>query len=388
MELLAMKKILIIEDHFALLEEVENWLVFEGYDTYTASDGRQGVDMAIKYLPDLIVCDILMPKMNGLEVLESLRCNEKTKLIPFIFASAIDDRSSLRLGMESGADDYITKPFSAEELLSAIRARLQKEEEAKHRTAQALDELRDNIILSLPHELRTPLNGILGFGELLQDDVGHFSTNEINKIGQTIYKSAQRLQRLIQNYLLYAELELKPNRTPNNFAIKDPAAICLAVCRERASSYNRLADLEVEAYKGDLYISEPFLKKMIEELVDNAFKFSVSGTSVRVYCAEENDVFTLTVKDQGRGMTAESVEKIGAYMQFERKLYEQQGSGLGLVIVKRLSELYGGALLVHSELYKGTTVRVTLPGVPFQNTTLLGATTEQEKQPHTILSLN
>ena len=102
------------------------------------------------------------------------------------------------------------------------------------------------------------------------------------------------------------------------------------------------------------------LRKMAEELLDNAFKFSSAKTPVRVVGNSYNNIFSLSVIDHGRGLTAEQIVGIGAYMQFERRLHEQQGPGLGLAIAKRLAELYGGELTVESAPHKQTTVRVVL----------------------------
>jgi two-component system, sensor histidine kinase and response regulator len=108
-------------------------------------------------------------------------------------------------------------------------------------------------------------------------------------------------------------------------------------------------------------ISELKLKKIVEELVSNACKFSVPGQPVRVVSFSNQDAYTLFVIDQGRGMASDQIANLGAYMQFERKIYEQQGSGLGLVIAKRLVELHNGQLAIESLPGKQTTVRVTLP---------------------------
>ncbi len=115
-----MKTILIIEDNKSLREEVYEALKYEGYEVIQAESGKMGVKYAIMHHPDLIICDIMMPEMDGYEVLTKLRQHEQAKLIPFIFITALADRSNIRTGMEMGADDYITKPFSIKELTSAI----------------------------------------------------------------------------------------------------------------------------------------------------------------------------------------------------------------------------------------------------------------------------
>ncbi|MBC8120995.1 MAG: ATP-binding protein, partial [Gemmatimonadaceae bacterium] len=103
------------------------------------------------------------------------------------------------------------------------------------------------------------------------------------------------------------------------------------------------------------------LKKIVEELVDNAFKFSKSGMPVQVQTDLRDDRFSLHITNCGRRMTSEQIADMGAYVQFERRFYEQQGMGLGLIIVRRLSELYGGRLIIESGSEPQTTVRVTLP---------------------------
>jgi CheY-like chemotaxis protein/CRP-like cAMP-binding protein len=121
-----MKKVLLIEDDIVLRENTAELLELSGYKVETASNGRAGVEVAKKYEPNIIVCDIMMPELDGYGVLESLSKNETTKYIPFIFLSAKTERQDIRKGMNLGADDYITKPFNEDELISAIESRIAK----------------------------------------------------------------------------------------------------------------------------------------------------------------------------------------------------------------------------------------------------------------------
>ncbi|MAU16812.1 MAG: transcriptional regulator [Muricauda sp.] len=126
-----MKKILLVEDDTSLRENVAELLELSGYNVCSASNGKIAVDMAEKEQPDLVLCDIMMPEMDGYGVLEELSSNETTRDIPFIFVSAKTEREDVRRGMNLGADDYLTKPFEEEELLSAIECRLEKAEQMK-----------------------------------------------------------------------------------------------------------------------------------------------------------------------------------------------------------------------------------------------------------------
>ncbi|GAB5399970.1 MAG: response regulator [Aureisphaera sp.] len=123
-----MKKVLIIEDDVALRENTAELLEISGYSVVTAANGRLGIDKAKNESPDIVICDIMMPEVDGYEVLNSLSSNTDTMHIPFIFLSAKTEHKEVRKGMDLGADDYLTKPFEEEELLSALESRLAKAE--------------------------------------------------------------------------------------------------------------------------------------------------------------------------------------------------------------------------------------------------------------------
>lgn len=123
-----MEKILVIEDHSPVRENINQLLVKAGYGVITAESGTKGVELAASLKPDLILCDIMMPGMTGYDVLKHLSCSKSTSSIPFIFLTAKAEMMDLRLGMELGADDYLVKPFKAGDLLKAIKIRLEKRE--------------------------------------------------------------------------------------------------------------------------------------------------------------------------------------------------------------------------------------------------------------------
>lgn len=131
-----MKKILVIEDEVETLKNLVLMLEMEGFAPLSASNGRIGVEVARREKPDVILCDVSMPEMDGYGVLETLRANDDTVSIPFIFLTAKGDKKDLRVGMNLGADDYLTKPAGADDVLAAIRSRLQRREE---NTRSALD---------------------------------------------------------------------------------------------------------------------------------------------------------------------------------------------------------------------------------------------------------
>src|SRR5215467_10100756 len=127
-----MKKILVIEDEAETRDNLVLMLEMEGFKPLSAPNGRLGVAVAKRELPDVILCDVSMPELDGYGVLEALRANESTVSIPFIFLTAKTDKKDLRTGMNLGADDYLTKPASAEEVLNAVRARLDRHREKEN----------------------------------------------------------------------------------------------------------------------------------------------------------------------------------------------------------------------------------------------------------------
>ncbi|MFM7427166.1 MAG: response regulator [Elainella sp.] len=362
------KTILVIEDDPSIQETLQDLLTLEGYKTLAASNGETGVQLALQHLPHLILCDVAMPEMDGYEVLTQLRREQATRTIPFVFLTARTTKADLRHGMDLGADDYLAKPCTADELLRAISSRFERQAMLHTQSQAQLKQLRDNIAQSLPHELYTPLNGILGFSEVLFREADTIDRTEIKESAELIYSSALRLHHLMQNFLLYAKLELLANNPEQTQLFQEKSTaeaytVIEAVARQTALEFERSTDLTIHhssPFEPEVGLAEPHFQKIVEELVSNACKFSAAGPVV-VQTEIDSTTLSLRVSNQGRGMTAEQIANLGAYMQFERRLYEQQGAGLGLAIVQRLVELYGGEFQIQSQPEATTTVMVRLP---------------------------
>jgi signal transduction histidine kinase len=361
-----MKKILVIEDAQSLRKDIVEMLSFEGFDAHGAENGVVGVQKAREQLPDLIVCDIMMPGMDGYHVLQEIRRDPQTMAIPFIFLTARTDRLDMRQGMELGADDFLTKPFTAAELMATVQARLEKRAALDEIVERKMETLRGNITLSLPHELRTPLNLILGFSDLLIADGGALDPTRVVDIARHIHSAGRRLSRLIENFLIYAQVELiasDPNQIAalrQVYSLYPKGTIMRAL--HTTMPAERQGDLFTDIIDTDaIGIAEDHLGRVLEELLDNAVKFSEPGKRISVLAGTVGEQYQITIADQGRGMTPEQTRSIGAYMQFDRLIYEQQGTGLGLILSKRLIELYGGQFTIYSAPDDGTRVNFLIP---------------------------
>ncbi|HAL56846.1 MAG TPA: hybrid sensor histidine kinase/response regulator [Bacteroidetes bacterium] len=364
-----MTRVLVIDDEGSIRETILLVLRRNGFEAYGVENGIEGLKQARKRLPDLIVCDVRMELVDGYQVLTAIRNDPTTASIPFILITAEQARADIRHGMDLGADDFLTKPFTSSEILSAVNARLQKHKMLIQQAENKLEQLRYQLSTSLPHELRTPLNGVLGYADILRKQFAELEPMEVSQMAERIYKNGKRLHRLVENFLIYAQIEilkmdyqkiesLRKTRTPDIGKIIDVLA------RQRAYESDRSMDLDLQLESADVAISSDYFSKIFEELFDNAIRYSRKGSPLHIHSSCAGREFVLQVQDNGRGMTPEQLHSIGAYMQFERKIYEQQGSGLGLTVAKRLAELHGGTLRMKSEYGKGTTSTVILPLAP------------------------
>jgi two-component system, sensor histidine kinase and response regulator len=235
----------------------------------------------------------------------------------------------------------------------------------KH-SQQKLDSLRSGIAYALPHEMLTPLTSILGFSQTIILQYNSLKRPKILEMVERIHDSGERLHRVIQNFLLYAELELAATNPEKIKVLRSNQThsakrVLTAVASQKAKQFKREADLMLTLEDSPIGISEINFNKMVDELADNAFRHSPTGTPVHITSGGQGGKFMLSIMNQGRGVTAEQIANLGAYVQFERRVHEQQGSGLGLVIAMRLAELHGGKLTIESIVNEKTTVCVILP---------------------------
>jgi signal transduction histidine kinase len=362
-----MSKILVIDDESWLREMIRLALEQQGFEVIEAMDGDEGIAQAREQLPDLILCDVNMDKAGaGYTTLAKLREDAATAAIPFILMTGLADAAGMRHGMDLGADDYLPKPFKVDELYATVNARLRKVQTVREEAEKKLSLLRSQISLMLPHEMRTPLNGIISNAEMLAESAASLDPKIIAEMSQEICQSGQRLERLIENFLIYAQLEIVGSDPQSISRLRStstsrPAELVRVAAIAQAEKAGRLNDLILDLADAPLPMAEDYFKKIAVELVQNALKFSDAGLSVCVRLAATADEVEFSVRDDGRGFSTEQISRVGAYMQFERKMQDEQGFGLGLAIAKKLVELHGGVLLIESNPGIGSTVTVKLP---------------------------
>ena len=370
------KRILVVDDDPVNFEVIETLLDRYNYQLHYASDGKSAISVLDHVRPDLILLDVMMPEINGVETCKKIRATPQWETIPIIMVTALDNTLILSHCLAAGANDFVAKPINSIELqariLSMLRIKQQYDDIQNLSALQAetvsflqetLDELRGNLARSLSHELNTPINGILGTLSLLDDDLAEMTIDEIKEILGWTQTSARRLEGLTQKFLIYLELELKNSstQTQSPTAWTFPGEKLVQDISSLAQQLGRSTDLTYEFETGHVLGLERYLSIVLRELLYNAFKFSQPGTPVKVIGRIRQERLELIVQDFGRGMTAEQTAKIGAFMQFDRQLYEQQGVGIGLRIVNKIVEQQNGTFELVSQVSEGTTVEISLP---------------------------
>jgi signal transduction histidine kinase len=315
-----------------------------------------GLELARMHLPDLILSDIHMPGGDGSTLLQKIRHDPELRSKQVVLITGRPDLVTPRQGMEEGADDFLVKPVSIKAVVSCVEARFNRASISWRVEDQLLSELRSTIPSQLPHEFFTPLAGIIGLMEILHSGFTSLTSEEVQEINKDVYESALRLHRTLRNYLLILDLRtivperlmspLQSNRTEECIHAGVSAALRLNERRE---------DVEVKVEVCSILVKPEDLSRIVEELVDNACKFSCRGSKINVSLSAAG---LLTVMDHGRGLSSDEISRIGAFQQFDRATQEQQGLGLGLVLVQKLASLCEAKFSVTSEAGEGTQVEV------------------------------
>jgi two-component system, sensor histidine kinase and response regulator len=368
-----MTKILIIEDEDMLRGEVSEWLAFEGYEVFSAKDGVAGLECAFRDLPDLIVCDIMMPRLDGYGVLLEMRSNPGTAAIPFIFMTAKVTTEDIRRGMVLGADDYLTKPFERLDLLQAIQTRLAKkamlEQNHQHDVEQlqtALEQeiehrlLKAQIVAMFSHDFRNPLAGIMSSISLVRDYADRMDAQRRLVHLNRAEASVRQLIQMLDDMLVVSQMETgNLDFKPEQLNIED---FIQRMVEEFQTLHRETHPLIFESRFNDTTMADPrLLRQIATNLVSNAIKYSPPGSEVRVTLDHDGSQYILTVKDHGIGIPEADQSRLFAAFQRGSNVKDRSGTGLGLTIVQQAVDLLGGSVHLESQVGAGTTITVHIP---------------------------
>jgi two-component system sensor histidine kinase/response regulator len=342
--------ILVIDDDDAIRATLLDMLELNGYRTVSATNGRDGLALAQRDVPALIVSDIAMPGMTGFELLRALRANPALRSIPVIVVSAKVERAATREGMELGADDFITKPFTEDEVIHSIRTRLEKKE--------LLDEL-DAFAHTVAHDLKNPLATLTGRLDLLELTIGKADEEALRHNVREASVAAHRLTRIIEDLLVLAGVR-RQEAAP---VVLDMPAL-VAEARDRLEDLLRRTGTAVTVAPEfpAAYGYAPWVVHVWSNYLSNAAKYA--GPAPRVTIGGElrpdGARARFWVRDGGPGLDAAA--QAALFVPFTRiSTVRATGHGLGLSIVRRIVEKLGGEVGVDSAPGQGACFWFELP---------------------------
>ncbi|MBN1158299.1 MAG: response regulator [Bacteroidales bacterium] len=384
-------QVLIVDDIPSNLNFLSEVLYDEGISVILATNGRDAIEIARQKMPDLILLDIAMPVMDGYEVCARLKEDPVTADIAVIYLTARTEPEDILKGFETGAVDYILKPFNAAELIARVKTHLELkeksaalkaintmlEDQVKQRTAELtisnrnlkesnlklektyqelsrLDQAKDEFIRHINHELRTPLQGIHGFTLILEEIV---SSPEQKEYIQAINSLVKRLVKLSEITLVFTEIKA------NNYKIS----------REPVSLYNT-AELALELFAKDrdkisvvrdqeddditVLADQKLLVICVEQLLDNALKYAPEKGKICLTIRRQKDESCLEITDNGPGFSKKSLEHLYEMFSADNLKYRSHGFGIGLATVKTILDVMEARLEIKNLSQQGALARI------------------------------
>ena len=361
------ENVLIVDDTPDNLRILAGMLTKEGYKIRAAPSGMRAMAAIQKELPDLILLDIMMPEMDGYEVCGRLKEDEQTRDIPVIFISALDKTVDKLAAFSAGGVDYITKPFQLEEVLARVRTHLalqemrRKLQEQNEQLQQQNAEL-DAFARTVAHDLKNPLGIIVGYSQMLDEDVAAMTTEELGDLGKALYKSSLKSVTIVDALLLLASV-----RKENIELVPLDMAKIVAQVLERL-------EVMMTNYQGQITVPDTWPTALgyplwVEEVwinyLSNGLKYGGQSPQLKLGADPLPDgMIRFWVRDTGPGLSPE--EQAALFTEFTR-LNEVgvEGHGLGLSIVRRIMDKLDGYVGVESEVGQGSLFYFTLK--PCQN---------------------
>jgi DNA-binding response OmpR family regulator len=354
-------KLLLIDDEKPLLQNLKQILEFENFEVVTAGNGYEGLSQYEKESPDLVICDIMMPEMDGYGFINAMRSKGYTGT-PFIFLTAKSDYDDLRVGMNFGADDYLVKPVKSSQLIDAINTRLQRKREVNKKIETQLQQIENGFRLITDQEFFIAVYDIIGYLHLLKSKHTQLDEDSLQEYFGYMEKSSNRLLNLlrkVKNWHEY-EKELIENDHKLMTAIDIKESLEKAAI-EIANNYNRFSDLLCdEIDEASLYLNKGYVETFVSEIIDNAFKFSQKGNAVIISTKIKDGDYIISIKDNGHNTLTDALVN---FKPFEKnsKLTNNPGAGLGLVIADLLIKSIGGNLTFKVNTPSGVEALISFP---------------------------
>ena len=368
--------ILIIDDDPQSLRLLNHALSEAGFRVAVANGGDVAFKVLAKRLPDLILCDVIMPEIDGYEVCRRLKAEPDHRDIPLIFLTSRTDPDDLLAGFEAGAVDYVTKPFSSGELLARVRTHTELKRardtildyahqlEALNGQLKTMNTEKNHILGIVAHDLKNPLTTIMMSAEMVEERVHKVTPASLTEYMQMIRRNVDRIRTIITNLLDASRIDsgkLAVDFKP--FELCEFATRLVEQYRDKATRKQISLNLELPSELIQVVSDENLLYQIADNLLSNALKYSPSERQVCFAISADAEHFQLVVRDQGPGFSRQ--DQLSMFQKFTRLSAQptagESSTGLGLSIVKRLTELLEGQIDCQSESGQGAIFTVSLP---------------------------
>ncbi|MGI2909106.1 ATP-binding protein [Tolypothrix sp. VBCCA 56010] len=353
--------ILIVDDNADMRDYLKRILSEHDVEVEAVADGAAALAIVTERVPSLVLSDVMMPLLDGFELLKALRADARTKEVPIILLSARAGEESVIEGLQAGADDYLIKPFSATELVTRVLAHLQMAQlrsQALHQE-KTINRMKDKFLAEVSHELNTPLVAILGWTRLLRSSQP--SQAMLTKSLETIERNATLQAKLVQDLLDISRITAgKINLNLQPVELQQVIENAIATVRQSLETKDIRLECLLDPSPTIVQGDPDRLQQIILNLLTNAVKFTPQKGRIKV-CVQTNETQAqISVSDTGCGIDAEFLSYI--FETFRQASSSKKGLGLGLAIARNLIELHGGTIHAQSPgVGQGATFIIELP---------------------------
>ncbi|MCB1193887.1 MAG: hybrid sensor histidine kinase/response regulator [Leptospiraceae bacterium] len=353
--------ILIIDDNHQNIKLLECILESEGYKVYIQYSGEEAIKFINETPPDLILLDILMPKMDGYETCKIIKDNPITRDIPIIFLSALTEPINKIKGFEMGAIDYIAKPFDSMEILARVKTHLTIRHQKQK--LEVLNAAKDKLFSIIAHDLRNPFQGILGLGEVIIHNIAELDKAQIHKYVSSMYRSTKEGYNLLENLLEWSrtqtdKIQYFPEKLNINHVVQANIRMSSSTAQNKSIQLKSLV-------KDDIYVlaDKNTIDTIFRNLISNAIKFTPKNGEVTIDSKLTDRFVEIIISDTGVGIPKEDIDKLFQIsVKYSTNGTEnEKGTGLGLILCKEFIEKNGGTISVESIEGKGSSFKFTLP---------------------------
>lgn len=357
-------RILVADDQAANIQIIGNVLGKFGYEIVPASDGPTALKRLALRPPDLVLLDVLMPGMDGLEVCRRIRENPEWKHIPIIFLSAADDKELIVRALEAGGVDYVTKPFNQAEMLSRVRTHLALK--AAHDRLKQLAEDKDELLGILAHDLKNHLGGMQMSANLLRERMAQSQDSKPAQLCENICHSTGQLLAFVKEFLANSAADHKITAKSLTVNLSKAVSRVAEDYREAARRKNLELRVELPPVPAMVLADPSALAQILDNLLSNAVKFSPEGKQINLAARLAGNQVECLIQDQGPGFSDE--DKTRMFRRYGRLSARPTGgepsTGLGLSIVKKLVHAMDGELICESKPGEGATFTLRLRQAP------------------------